>query len=258
MVNLYSPRNTTFHRLHPLTKLTLGTSFALSGAVIGGAWPTYVFFIMLVMPIAIWGKVAVQLLRALLPIALPFAISLFVIRGLLWPAGTPLFFIGPLSIKLEGLTFAAAALGRVLLIMSGFILLSLTTRPDELLLALTERGFPPMIAYVIVTTIQIVPQFQARALTILDAQQSRGMETEGPIWLRVKALLPLVVPLVLSSIVDMQERAIALEARAFRRIGPKTSLLVLHDTGGQKIARWLILLVPLALIVMRLILGIDL
>ena len=86
-------------------------------------------------------------------------------------------------------------------------------------------------------TIQIAPRFQAKAGTILDAQRVRGLETEGGMGRRIRALLPLVVPLVLGSIIDIEERAMALDARAFSRQGVKTSLLVLHDTITQRVTR---------------------
>ena len=96
---------------------------------------------------------------------------------------------------------------------------------------------------------------RAKANTILDAQRSRGLETEGNLFVRARALLPVIQPLLLGSIVDIEERAIALEVRAFGRQGPKTSLLVLHDTGGQRLLRVLLLLAALGVIVWRLYLA---
>lgn len=98
---------------------------------------------------------------------------------------------------------------------------------------------------------QIIPRFQHKANTILDAQRSRGLETEGSFLIRTRALLPLVFPLLLGSIVDIEERAIALEVRAFGRSGPKTSLLVLHDTNRQRLIRRLLILVSLGVIALR-------
>jgi energy-coupling factor transport system permease protein len=49
-----------------------------------------------------------------------------------------------------------------------------------------------------------------------------------------------VIPLILGSIVDIEERAMALEARAFSLPGPKTSVLILADPPAQKAARWLL------------------
>jgi len=59
---------------------------------------------------------------------------------------------------------------------------------------------------------------------------------------RIRALLPLVIPLVLGSLIDIEERAMSLEARAFSRTGEKTSLLVLPDSAAQRLARALLLL----------------
>jgi len=254
--SLYAPRASRYHDLHPLTKLAISAAIMIAGAGLGGVWPAFAVFFAVALPLAIWGKVAISLLRAVWPIALPFAISLFLIRGFIWPGGTIIATLGPISLKAEGLEFALAALGRIVAMVSAFLLLSLTTAPDALMLALTERGFPPMIAYIVLTTIQIVPRFQARAATILDAQRSRGLETEGWLPRRLRALLPLVTPLILSSLVDVEERAIALEARAFSRVGVKTSLLVLRDTPFQRTARWLIVVILAAVMGLRFVPGI--
>ncbi len=125
------------------------------------------------------------------------------------------------------------------------------TRPDALMRALVERGLPNQIAYIVVTTLQIVPTFQARARAILDAQRSRGLETEGPMATRLRALAPLVAPLILSSLMEIEERAIALEARAFNRGGPRTSLVTLRDSRLQSVARWLMLLLGVAAVAAR-------
>jgi energy-coupling factor transport system permease protein len=185
---------------------------------------------------------------------LPFALSLFLIQGLLWPGGTPWVRLGPLSLKSEGLVFAVTSTGRILAIVSSFLIVALSTRPDMLMTALSQRGVPSTFSYLIVTTLQIVPHFQARANAILDAQRSRALETEGGLRTRLRAMLPVVVPLVLGSILDIEERAIALEARAFARRGPKTSLLVLTDTRGQAVLRTALLALTPLLLAARLLL----
>jgi energy-coupling factor transport system permease protein len=173
------------------------------------------------------------------------------IQGFFWTGGTPVLHIGPLSLKQEGLLFAARSTGRILMIVGSFLLLSLSTRPDALMLSLAQRGVPKSLTYIILATLQLVPRFQDKAATILDAQQARGLETAGSLSRRVRALLPMVKPLILGSIVDIEERAIALEARAFGRSGPKTSLLTLNDSAAQAIFRWLLLLAAVALVIAR-------
>jgi energy-coupling factor transport system permease protein len=238
-ISLYVARESGLHRLHPLTKLALIGLILAGGLALPQAWMTYVFFALVVLPVALWGQVAGNLLRAIVPIVLPFAISLLLVRGLLWPSGTPVVALGPLSLKEEGLQFVAVIVGRILVVASSFVLLSLTTRPDALMIALAQRGLPGTIAYIMLASLQIVPRFQAKARSILAAQQSRGLEIGGNILQRTRALVPLVIPLILGSIVDIEERAMALEARAFSLPGPKTSVLILVDPPAQKAVRWL-------------------
>ena len=141
------------------------------------------------------------------------------------------------------------------MIVSSFLWFALTTRADHLTNSLSEIGFPANLAYVIVATIQIAPRFQARAATILDAQRARGLETRGGGLTRARALVPLVVPLVLSSLIDVEERALAIEARAFNRPGPKTSLVEIPEAVWEPALRWLILLAILTILGLRIYLA---
>jgi energy-coupling factor transporter transmembrane protein EcfT len=61
-----------------------------------------------------------------------------------------------------------------------------------------------------------------------------------------------VGPLILSSLMQIEERAIALEARAFNRPGRRTSLVALHDTRAQALLRWALLAAALGLVAARL------
>ena len=246
-LSLYAPRDSGLDRLNPLTKLTLA-GFAL---VVGLSLPTsfgpYAMVLCFILPLALWGKVLIRLLRASWPIILPFALSVFLIQGLFWQGGAILAELGPLSLKLEGVRFAFASTGRIICVVTSFLLLAFTTRPDDLMIALSDKGLPPALTYVVLATIQIVPQFRTRAQTILDAQQSRGLAIAGSPVQRARALVPLVVPLVLSSIVDVEQRAIALEARAFNRPVAKTSFRSLDDSWRQRwVRRILVLLIVLA------------
>jgi energy-coupling factor transporter transmembrane protein EcfT len=120
------------------------------------------------------------------------------------------------------------------------------------MLALSQVGIPKSITYVVVTAIQIAPYFQARAIKIQEAQQSRGLQTEGNILIRSRALIPMILPLILASIVDVEERSIAIEARAFQSSNRKSSLYEISDSIEQQIIRYLLLALVILLIIIRL------
>ena len=81
-----------------------------------------------------------------------------------------------------------------------------------------------VITYVIISTLQILPQMQAKAQTIIAAQRSRGLDTESSFFKRAGAVVPLVGPLVFGSLVEVEERAIAIESRGFTSTRIKTTL----------------------------------
>ena len=126
--------------------------------------------------------------------------------------------------------------------ISAFTIFLLTTHPSELMSDLTRRGLPGQFAYVIISSLQILPQMQAKAQTIIDAQRSRGLDTQGNFIKRAGMLVPLVGPLVFGSLVEVEERAIAIEARGFTSKKVKTSLHEIPDRASDKMIRWILVI----------------
>ena len=93
---------------------------------------------------------------------------------------------------------------------------------------------------------------RTRIETIQAAQRSRGLDSEGNFMKRFLALFPLVAPLVLGSLVEIEQRSIALEIRGFNTLGPKTSFNTLSDTAWQRFLRWFMLLVSIIVLTYRL------
>jgi energy-coupling factor transport system permease protein len=90
-----------------------------------------------------------------------------------------------------------------------------------------------------------------RAAQITDAQRARGLDTEGNIWRRVRGIVPIVGPVILGSIAEVEERTMALEARGFTRPGRRTLLWAPADTGREALLRWGLVAGLLALIAAR-------
>jgi len=239
-----------FDRLHPLTKFT----WALSLAVITyGAASTTITLILLV--VALLTPITVAKPRALYGtlwgIFLPIGISLFIIQGLLFPgnASGSLTFYG-VTIYTEALSNAGILLARIMTLGSGLLCVILTTTPSRLTQALAERGMPRSIEYILLMALQIIPDMRARAAAILEAQQSRGLVIKSLVS-RVRALLPLVGPLVVGALVDIEERAMALELRAFAATSQPTRMAVIVDSRAQQIARTTLLLSAVLIIAFR-------
>lgn len=245
---LFIQRSSGLHALHPLTKVAMMGVFFVAAATLPNIYWLLAIYTFGLLPLAAWGRVLQAFLRSNLILIWPFALSLFLIQGFFAHGEYILLKFGPLSLKEEGLWLAAHFTTRLLVWLGAATLMMIATRPDRLMLALIQKGLPHQIAYIILTSLQIIPRFQEKAEGILDAQRSRGLETEGSLIHRMRMLVPLVAPLILSSVLELDERAIALEARAFSRRGPRTSLTELADSKRQSFLRWVLLIAILALI----------
>ncbi|GAB4202717.1 MAG: hypothetical protein OHK0022_26150 [Roseiflexaceae bacterium] len=251
MHSVYVPRASLLHALHPLTKLA-GAALVLT-AVFALPWPAALpALLVLVLALAALGGVLPTLLRRLLLLLGPVICSLLLIQGLLFPPErlTPLT-IGPLTLWAEGLRFALITAARLLTLTGTMLLLVQTTHPADLVAAFTALGVPRSVGYIILVALQLLPDMAARATAILEAQRSRGLETEGMLR-RLRSLPALVAPLIVGALVDVESRALALESRAFAAHGPKTTLRVLRDSPAQRAARWLLLGAAAALLLLRL------
>jgi energy-coupling factor transport system permease protein len=250
---LFLPRSSGVHRLNPLTKLALALTAVVAASALETLPAVLAVFAFGLVPLAAEARVGGPFLRSCAKVIWPFALSLFPIQGFFAQGTHVILTLGPFSLKEEGLRIAALLTARLLVGLGAATLLMLTTRPDHLMHSLVQHGLPAQLSYIVVSALQLIPGFQARAQGILDAQRSRGLETEGSLRRRLGALVPLVSPLILGSLMDLEERAIALEARAFTRQGPKTSLVEIPDRGVDRALRWGLLLLAALLILLRLV-----
>lgn len=231
------------HRLNPLTKLILVFTLILLTFIGISFWLPTLLFIFVVIPLSIFGKVGREFLTTTTRLLLSVVGFVFVMQAFFHPGGQiEIFSLWIFDVTVESIEFAYLTATRILTMMASFLILLLTTHPSDLMSDLTRRGLSSNLSYVITSTLQIIPQMQAKAATIIDAQRSRGLETSGNIPNRIRALLPLVGPLVFGSLVDVEERAIAIEARAFTSTKKKTSLRIIMDSTAERYARWLLFL----------------
>jgi energy-coupling factor transport system permease protein len=252
-LSLYVQRDSKLHRLNPLTKLTLTFAIILTGFISPWYWSALLLIFTAIIPLSFVGKVQREYFWTALKLLVPVAGFIFVMQTFFLPLGTmEIFRWWIFHPTYESLSQGFLTAMRIFAMVSSFILFLLSTHPGEMMSDLTRRGLPGQFAYVIVSTLQIIPQMQAKAQTIIAAQRSRGLDTEGTFTKRIGALIPLVGPLVFGSLVEVEERAIAIEARGFTSTRKKTFLREIPDTPTDRILRWSLVAFVFLIIVAKL------
>jgi energy-coupling factor transport system permease protein len=227
--------------------VTAATAVVLGGVV----WPLVIVVVAVIVPAVIAG-VLPTLLRFSLLFSLPIALSALLINLFFFPGGqTVLLQIGPITATAEGLAFAIEILARIAAISGAVTLFYLTTKPSEIVLDLERRGVPPQLAFVANASVQTVPAMAERASAIVAAQRARGLDTEGSLIKRFRGIVPIVGPVMLGSINEVEERSMTLEARAFTRPGRRSLLWSPPDAGWQRLVRWLLFIGIVGLILAR-------
>ena len=251
-LSYYVKRDSALHRLNPLTKFILALSIILISFFSPWYWTAHILLPLFIVPLCFVGRVSKEYFTSAVRLIIPAAGFIFFMQAFFQPVGqTIIFKFWFLDVTQESLSFAFRIATRIAVMISAFTLFLLTTHPSELMSDLTRRGLPPQFAYVIISTLQILPQMQARAQTIISAQHSRGLDTQSSFLKRIGSLVPLVGPLVFGSLVEVEERAIAIEARGFTSTHIKTSLHDVPDTSLDKVIRWFLAALVLTALALR-------
>jgi energy-coupling factor transport system permease protein len=230
-----------YHRLNPLTKAVIGTVGSIGAFVLGGyLGPIAIMALMLLLA---WrAGVLGALVRISLLLTLPIAISVVLVSVFTRAGTTVLFQIGPFDATLEGVDFALQTLVRLFAISLSLGLFIMTTEPRAFVFDLERRGVPPRAAFIAVATIEAVPTLVERASTISESQRARGLDTEGSFRARVRGVLPIIGPVIIGSLTDVEERSLALESRAFSRPGRRNLLWAMPDRAWERVLRWALVL----------------
>lgn len=237
-------------QLHPMTKFYFALFILGIVLIIPGYLFAFAIFPILLL-IAVLAGVSKEFLSIVLKALLSVLIIVFIMQMFFYPGDLVLWSWGVFSIKQEGLNYGLLLTSRILAIGSAFILFFRMTEVRDFVKSLEDKGLPPMGAYVVLSTLQIIPEMKRQANTIMEAQKTRGVETEGSLFIRAKAFIPTLTPLILSSIASTEERAITLESRAFSAPVKKTSLHQLTKNNIDRVLPIVYVLIIVGLLVWR-------
>lgn len=253
-IGQYVPGNSFVHRLDPRSKLVFIVLFA-AAVFLANSYAAYIFLVLFIVGAIRVSRISLSyIIKGLQPVW--FLMLFTVIIHLLFTKGGEVYIrLGWFSIEEEGVRqaiFISLRLGLLVVISS---LLTLTTPPMDLTDGL-ERLFGPLkkwklpvheVALMMSIALRFIPTLLEETDKIIKAQQSRGADiTTGSLLNRVKQMLPIVIPLFISSFRRAEELALAMEARGYRGGTGRTRLRQLSFTGKDV---W-VLVVAVVLIVL--------
>ena len=254
----YYPVDSVIHRLDPRTKLLGTLLFIISLFCMDSAWGYGLAALFLAMTIRL-SKVPLKfMVRGLKAVLVLLLIS--VSFNLFLTPGREIFRLGFLKITWEGLRTAVFMAVRLIFLVLGSSVMTLTTTPNELtdglekgLGFLKKVGVPvhevPMMMSI---ALRFIPILIEEADKIMKAQMARGADFEsGNIVQRAKSMVPLLVPLFISAFRRATDLAMAMEARCYRGGEGRTKMKPLRYHRRDRLAQLLLVLYLAAVIVLR-------
>ena len=236
-IGQHFPGNSLVHRFDPRLKLVLTIVyivllFAASNPL--GLTLSILFLGVMYKMAKIPVKMIGKSLKPILPIVLFTAVlNLFFVSG----EGDPLVHFWFLSIYAEGVRYAVLMAVRVMALIAGTSLLTYTTSPivltdaiEQLLKPLGKLHFPVHeLAMMMSIALRFIPTLIEETDKIMNAQKARGAQLDtGKMTDRVKALVPVLIPLFISAFRRADELAMAMECRCYRGGTGRTRLKVLR------------------------------
>lgn len=240
----FYPVDSWVHRLDPRTKILLTIALIVAVFMVHTLAGYAIILGFLYLACRLANVPFRMLLRGVKPLrvilVLTFVLNLFFSAG-----DTPLFDLGFLHITREGLRQAVHYSLRLVFLVLGTSLMTLTTSPIaladgiELLLSPLKRiGFPAHeLAMMMSIALRFIPTLMEEADKIMKAQMARGADFEtGNLLARAKAMVPLLVPLFVSAFRRAGELAMAMEARCYHGGEHRTRLRKLEMTRSDGFA----------------------
>jgi len=174
--------------------------------------------------------------------------------------GTPIVKWGFISISKEGIYNAVFMALRLVLLIIGSSLLTLTTKPisltdgiERLLNPFRKIGLPAHeLAMMMTIALRFIPTLMDETDKIMKAQQARGADFEtGNLLRRAKSLIPLLVPLFISAFRIAQDLAMAMEARCYRGGDSRTRMHAMVLGKKDALAAFVLTLFLAAILLLR-------
>ena len=239
----YYASESPIHRLDPRTKILAVLVFIVELFLVKNFLGFGVCILALAIAVIISGVPLSFMLRGMKPILMILIFTFFL--NIFMVDGTVLWSWKFLKITEEGI-YRAFFMGlRLILLIVGSSLLTLTTKPieltdglEKLMWPLSKIGVPAHeIAMMMSIALRFIPTLLQETDKIMKAQQARGADFEtGNILQRAKSLIPILVPLFISAFHIASDLAMAMEARCYRGGKGRTRMNAIKFGMGDLVA----------------------
>jgi energy-coupling factor transport system permease protein len=253
-IGQYIPGESIVHQLDPRTKI-LATFLFIALLFLVETFTGYALGALMLFVIVLLSRIPVKfVLRGIRP--LMFIIVLTLCLHFFMTEGRVILQIWFLKLTYEGLIRGLMMVSRLILLIIGSSLLTLTTSPilltdgiESLLKPFRAVGVPAHeLAMMMTIALRFIPTLVEETEKIMKAQMARGADFEsGNIFHRAKSLIPILIPLFVSAFRRADELAVAMEARGYRGGEGRTRFRVLKFTRRDAAA--LILVAGLVILV---------
>lgn len=222
-IGQYYPGDSFIHRLDPRIKISIIALF-IAAIFFVNQFIGYIPILAFIIGVILISKVPpMAVLRGLRPLFL--IISITIIFNMILTPGEVIFRLGFINITREGVRQALFMGLRLIFLVTGTSLLTLTTSPialtdgiESLLSPLKRIGVPSHeLAMMMSIALRFIPTLMEETDKIMKAQMARGADFEsGNVLRRAKNMVPLLVPLFVNAFRRADELATAMEARCYR------------------------------------------
>lgn len=223
-IGQYYPVSSRVHSLDPRTKILITFAYIFSLFTVDTFWG-YIFVTLILFCVIKMSKVPVKFMFRGLKGIVYILVFTMLLNVLFSPGQNILFQWGIIRITSEGIIIAIKMAVRLILLIVGSSLLTLTTSPIELtdgieslLSPFSKIGIPSHeIAMMMSIALRFIPILLEETDKIMKAQMARGADFEsGNIIKRAKAMIPIMVPLFISAFRRAEDLAMAMEARCYK------------------------------------------
>ena len=232
----YFPGNSVIHRLDPRTKLVMLVVYIVALFVASGPVSYCLMLIFLLTSIGISKIPGKSFVRGMKPLV--FILIFTGLLNLFFTQGdTELVSFWGITITLEGVVRSIYMVARILMLIAGTFLLTYTTSPialtdglESLLSPLKALKLPVHeLSMMMCIALRFIPTLIEETDKIMSAQKARGADFEtGKLLDRVKALIPILVPLFVSAFRRADELATAMECRCYQGGDGRTKMKMLR------------------------------